>query len=237
MILPSGVSAIDRLLNGGLSTGLLTHIFGEAAGGKTTIALQFLKAACRLGVHTVYINSEGSSPIERLEQIVGKEFNAINDMVTIIVPKTFKEQGTVIDDIELYARKGTRLVIIDTLTRLYRSVLEDKKTNYSAHRELNRQIGVLKGLAKHQNIGVFVLNQVRASMDSSNDIEPVAKNIMDYWSDYVLKLRLKQRVKERILERIVPEGDYSDCILYMTQKGLVTEKEEKVKNGQIQSET
>ena len=133
MILPSGTSTVDRILDGGLSTGRFTHIFGEAGTGKTTVALQFVNTACRLGVRTVFINSESSSPIERLEQITCKCFDEIEDKVRVIAPKSFNEQAGVIDDLELYALENTKLIVIDTLTRLYRIILENRKTTYAAH--------------------------------------------------------------------------------------------------------
>ncbi|MFW9845423.1 MAG: ATPase domain-containing protein [Candidatus Thorarchaeota archaeon] len=220
MILPSGVSALDRILNGGLSTGLFIHIYGEAAAGKTTFALKFVSEAYRIGFGTVYISSESDSPIERLEQISGKPFSEMEDNLNILSPKSFDEQSTLFDDLDLYARSGTRLVVIDTLTRLYRTMLDDRKTNYLNHRELNRQAGVLKGLAKQRDLAVLVLNQVRGSMERAEGFEPVAGNIMDYWSDYVIKVKVGKVLGERWFQRIRPEGDPSSCTLYLTDSGL-----------------
>jgi RecA/RadA recombinase len=225
LILPSGVSLIDRILNGGLHTGLFTHIFGEAAGGKTTLALQFVRNAQRLDFGTIYVNSENSSPVERLEQMTTQSFSDIEDSVKILLPKGFREQGALIDDLELYLRDNTKLVIIDTLTRYYRLELEDKKTNYVKHRELNRQAGVLKGLARNHDIVVLVLNQVRARLGEGADFEPVAKNILDYWSDYTIKLRVAQGTSERIIERITPEGEFPDGRLYLVENGFSAKRD------------
>lgn len=227
LTLPSGIGTLDRLLMGGLHDGQFTHVFGEAASGKTTLALQFVSAACGLGMRTILVNSESSSPIERLEQITGKEFRSLEDSVRILVPKDFDEQATVIDDLELYARTGTGLVVIDTLTRLYRVVAEDKKSAYAAHRELNRQAGVLKGLAKQRGMAVLVLNQVRGRVDQDTGFEPVARNIMEYWGDCDIKMHVGGAPGERVLERVFPEGDYSKCILYMTSSGFTAVRDEK----------
>lgn len=224
LILPSGVSLLDRLFGGGLSTGQFSHIYGEAASGKTTIALQFVSSACRIGVGTIYINTEPASPVERLEQISARLYNELKENFRILVPRSFAEQAALIDDIELYAKEGTRLVVIDTLTRFYRTMLDDKKTNYSNHRELNRQTGILKGLAKQKDMAVVVLNQVRSRMDGIVDIEPVAKNILDYWADYVLRVNIGRAAGERILHRTRPEGEPSKCILHMSERGLVPER-------------
>lgn len=224
MILPSGVSLLDRSMNGGLFTGPLTHVYGEAAAGKTTLALQFVNTAFRLGYGTIYINTENTSPVERLEQITGHSFDNLEAVVKILAPRGFSEQGALIDDLDLFIRKETKVVVIDTLTKFYRLELEDKATNFSNHRELNRQCGVLKGLAKKHDIAVIVLNQVRASMKDTGDFEPVAKNILDYWSDYSIKMRVGKAQGSRIVKRIRPEGEPSDCRLYLTNRGFSIEK-------------
>ena len=223
MILPSGVSLLDRIMNGGLNTGVLTHIYGEAASGKTTFALQFVSAMCRLDFNTIYINSEETTPFERLEQMTEKSFKDIETMVKILKPEDFVEQGILIDDIDLYIMKGARLIVIDTLTKHYRLALEDKKTNYSNHRELNRQAGVLKGLAVKRDMAVLVLNQVTARMDGIEGVEPVADNIMDYWSDYVIQLKIGRRSGQRIMKRLRPEGDLSEGKLVLTTTGFVAD--------------
>ncbi|TFH01037.1 MAG: hypothetical protein E4H14_19030, partial [Candidatus Thorarchaeota archaeon] len=199
MILPSGISLLDRIMNGGLNTGKFTHVYGEAAAGKTTFGLQFAVTMYRQDAGTIYINSEATSPVERLEQMTGRSFNDLDPLVKIFLPKGFNEQGALIEDLELYIRDNTRLVIIDTLTKHYRLALEDKKTNYVNHRELNRQAGVLKGLAKQRDIAVLVLNQVTSRMNGIDDFEPVAGNILDYWSDYVIKMNIGKSPGERLV--------------------------------------
>ena len=224
MILPSGISLLDRIMNGGLNTGIFTHVYGEAAAGKTTFGLQFVRAMCRQGIGTIYINSEATSPVERLEQMTGKQFNDLETLVKIFLPNGFSEQGVLIDDLELYIRDDMRLIVIDTLTKHYRLALEDKKTNYANHRELNRQIGVLKGLAKQRDIAVLVLNQVTSKMKGNVDFEPVAGNILEYWSDYVIKMNVGKSPGERLLRRIIPEGDRSEGRLFLTETGFSVER-------------
>lgn len=225
LILPSGVSKLDRIFNKGLHTGLFTHVYGKAGTGKTTLALQFMNAAVRMGIQSLYVNSEGSSPIERFKQMSGKSIAELSDLVQILSPKSFEEQGELIENLDLYARKETRLIIVDTLTRLYRVVLEDRKATYAAHRELNRQTGFLKGLAKQRDIAILCLNQVRSKMQSAGDIEPVAGNILEYWSDYVIHLRSRQEKGGRLLKRLIPEGELSEVVLYLTQSGFSVEQD------------
>lgn len=220
MILPSGIALLDRIMDGGLNTGVFTHVYGEAAAGKTTFGLQFVRTMCRQDWGTIYINSEATSPVERLEQMTGKSFDDLSSIVKIFLPKGFSEQGALVDDLDLFVRDDTRLVVVDTLTKHYRLALEDKKTNYINHRELNRQAGVLKGLAKQRDVAVLVLNQVTSRPQSSEDFEPVARNILDYWSDYVIKMNVGRTPGERIMRRIFPEGSKSEGRLYLVESGF-----------------
>jgi RecA/RadA recombinase len=220
LILPSGLFPLDRILNGGINTGIVTHIYGEAASGKTTLALKFVGELCKQEYGSIYINSENTSPVERFQQISGRTFKELELLVKVLAPKGFNEQGVLLEDLELYIRDNTKLVVVDTLTKHYRLALEDKKTNYSNHRELNRQMGLLKGLAHNHDIAVLVLNQVTARMQGTNDFEPVAGNIMDYWSDYVIKMRIGRTRGSRVLKRLVPDGEDVERELYLTNEGF-----------------
>lgn len=66
---------LDRILRGGLPTGRLAEIAGEASCGKTQICLQLLlqaqlpQALGGLGGSALYISTEHELPKERLEQI------------------------------------------------------------------------------------------------------------------------------------------------------------------------
>jgi circadian clock protein KaiC len=51
--MPSGIEALDALLNGGPARGTSTLITGPAGSGKTTLSLQYLAAACRRGEKAV----------------------------------------------------------------------------------------------------------------------------------------------------------------------------------------
>lgn len=211
---------MDRLLDGGVFTGGITHVFGEAASGKTTLALQFVSATLRLGMKIAYINTESTSPIEKLEQISGRKYESISPGIRLLHPTSFKDQGLIIDDLELYVRENTRLVVIDTITRLYRTVLKGKKTNYKAHRELNMQVGILKGLAKQKDIAVLVLNQVRGVLEKHGEIEPVARNILDYWSDYVIRIKKNRKTGERLIEKLRPGETRVQERFHLTNSGF-----------------
>jgi len=51
---------LDKLLNGGLARGEVALVYGEAATGKTTTVIQAAIAAAKLGLKTLYLDSDHS---------------------------------------------------------------------------------------------------------------------------------------------------------------------------------
>ena len=209
---------------GGLHTSSFTHVYGKAASGKTTFALQFVASAWRLGFATIYINTEAASPISRLEQMTSSPYSKLEGRVKALTPLGFNEQGVLIDDLELYVREDVKVVVIDTLTRQYRLTMDDRKTNYANHRELNRQAGVLKGLARQHDLSVIALNQVTSRPDGELEFEPVARNILSYWSDYTIEVREKGKTGERHVLRLVPEGKPNEGVFTLSKDGFSKEQ-------------
>ena len=68
-ILPTGATPIDRLLEGGLHIGEVTSVFGEAATGKSTLAYQSLINMAKMGLCTIYIDTEHKFNTQRIAQI------------------------------------------------------------------------------------------------------------------------------------------------------------------------
>ncbi len=57
-LVPTGVSGLDQIMQGGLSEGRSTVAIGAAGTGKTTLGGQFLSAACREGQGAVFVTFE-----------------------------------------------------------------------------------------------------------------------------------------------------------------------------------
>jgi hypothetical protein len=57
-------------------------------------------------------------------------------------------------------------------------------------------------------------------MGEDSGFEPVAKNIMEYWEDYSIRVHVGKYPGERVLERLLPEGEFGSCTLFLTPRGL-----------------
>ena len=79
--IPLGCPQFDRLLGGGIETGSVTLLYGEAGAGKTNVCLQIARNIASKGEKVAYIDTEGLSS-DRLSQVfVGQEENIKNLLI------------------------------------------------------------------------------------------------------------------------------------------------------------
>lgn len=76
--LPTGISALDKHLCGGVRVGTITELVGKAGVGKTQLAMQLCVMAARYGQGSVYIDTEKKLSIERLKEIAFQRASTFN---------------------------------------------------------------------------------------------------------------------------------------------------------------
>ncbi len=70
--IPTGISGLDDILNGGLPQGHLYLVEGDPGTGKTTLALQFLLAGIKEGENVIYVTlSESRKELEQVARSHG----------------------------------------------------------------------------------------------------------------------------------------------------------------------
>ncbi len=192
--IPTGSNILDRLLEGGLPPSI-NLIYGEAETGKSTLAMQCALNCARLGLKTLYVDSDGTFSLERLFQIASQDLKEVSDLIILLKPSTFSEQAEIVDGLERYVNRRFGLIVFDTITSLYRLEIVGRKETFHLNRELNRQVAMLGQIAKSFNLSVLLISQVRSIywLDRG-DIAPVATRVLKFWSDSVLCLhRTEQR--------------------------------------------
>jgi DNA repair protein RadB len=158
---PSGFAALDELIGGGYTRRMITQFYGEPGCGKSTFCLVAAVSVIAKGRNVVYIDTESFSA-ERFSQIAGDQAEAFSDRLYLFEPEDFEKQGLMIADAaKILANRDVGLLVLDSLTGLYRSDLEYGQQD--GVQRLNRQIIVLLGFAKRYNIPVIVTNQVYQS--------------------------------------------------------------------------
>jgi len=190
-MIPTGCGSLDKLLNGGLRQGEVTLVYGEAETGKTCLAIQCAVNATRLGFKAIFVDSDGNFSARRLAQIAGPDLDEVAPSITVVKPTTFQEQALAIDRLDEYLTPQVGLVVVDTVTSLYRvEIGESKEKTFKLNRELGRQLACLAEMAKTRRVAAFITSQVRnVFLEGYTTIEPVGTRVLRFWSDAVLNLK------------------------------------------------
>jgi DNA repair protein RadB len=188
--IPTGCISLDKLLGGGFPTEAVSLIYGEAETGKTSLAVQCAVNCARRGSKSLFVDTDGTFSYERLSQIAEYDYEKISPLLIIMRPTTFQEQSKAIDQLEKVITNKFGLIIVDTVTSLYRVELDDTEEMYAANRELNRQLAVLTQIVKTRGLAALVISQVRSvPFGETVEMKPVATRVLNYWSDIVLDMK------------------------------------------------
>jgi len=211
---------IDRLLEGGIESGVITNFYGPAATGKTNIAKCAVVSAVNAGKKVIYVDTEGGFSVERLEQMTspGKKYT---DRIMLLEPKTWQEQGNAIRKLQVLCRKESiGLVVVDSIVALWRVTIDD--TNHvSVNKELATQLSILSKIARENDIPVLLTNQVYSEPETGK-IEMSGRNIVKWWSKNIVELMHAGRTSCRIARisraRSLPEDKTVEFLI--CDKGL-----------------
>jgi DNA repair protein RadB len=198
-LIPTGCIALDKLLGGGFPAEGVSLVYGEAETGKTSLAVQCAVNCARRGIKSLFIDTDGTFSYERLSQIAEYDYEKISPLMIIMRPTTFQEQSRAIDQLEKVITNKFGLIIVDTVTSLYRVELDDPQETYAANRELNRQLAVLTQIVKTCGVAALIISQVRSvPLGETIEMKPVATRVLNYWSDIVLDM--KQTGQTRVIK-------------------------------------
>jgi DNA repair protein RadB len=198
-LIPTGCISLDKLLGGGFPAEAVSLVYGEAETGKTSLAVQCAVNCARRGIKSLFIDTDGTFSYERLSQIAEYDYEKISPLMIIMRPTTFQEQSRAIDQLEKVITNKFGLIIVDTVTSLYRVELDDTEETYAANRELNRQLAVLTQIAKTCGVAALVISQVRSvPLGETVEMKPVATRVLNYWSEVVLDM--KQTGQTRVIK-------------------------------------
>ena len=117
------------------------------------------------------------------------------------------------------------MIIVDTITSLYRLELGKIDKIFSLNRNLNRQIAYLAKIAKTHNIAVLIISQVRdVFKNGKQKIEPVANRVLKFWAQTILNPRITNNpaIREILLEKhSIPKNIDTRCLFLLSKTGLI----------------
>lgn len=220
--LSTGCHGIDKLLGGGLQLHQIVLLYGEAATGKTILSMQSAVEAAHRDCKVFYVDSDQSFSSNRMESISeGKE---VADRIVLFRPENFEEQNRILENIENLMTKTPTLLIVDSITGLYRTGRIKPEEYFGRDRELNRQIARLHSLSTRFALWIILTGQVHSSPSGGQWlVEPVATRTLKHWADVILRLSQTPRsgVRDCLLEKRngveVPNGH---SLFKITESGI-----------------
>ena len=201
--LNTGCPSIDKLLKGGFSEHQISFLYGEASSGKTIFAVQCAIEAARQNCKVFYVDSDQSFSPNRLKLL---PFSARSlDQIIIFRPGDFQDQVRITETFENLLTKSRTLLIIDSITGLYRAGLRESKGSFEYNRELNRQLAYLADISRRFSLVTVLTGEVHSQPGPVQwSVEPVATRSLEHWSSTVARLRHTARadVRELVLEKL-----------------------------------
>jgi RecA/RadA recombinase len=220
----TGCGCIDSNMNGGISPESITLIYGEPETGKTTLAMQCAVNCALQNYKTLFMDCDNTFSAKRLSQVASGKFEEIAELIILIKPNDFREQTAVIDHLSEYTAKNFGLVVIDTVTSLYRvNVAESSRKTFGLNRELNRQMAILAQTAKTQKIPVVVTSQVRSVFNATRvSVAPVATRVLKFWADTIIAMKPTEnpQIIKAVLEKTPKRAQEVTCPLRIEETGL-----------------
>lgn len=212
----------DKLLNGGLETQSITECFGEWGSGKSQIAMQLAVNVQLpvekggLGGNALIIDSEHTFRPERVVQMAKKlDLDPQKVLKNIIIAKAYTSDDQMLlaeQSQQIIKEKNVKLVIVDSLTSLFRAEYTGRGTLAPRQQKLNRHLAALHKLADVNNLVVYVTNQVMANpqMFFGDPTRPIGGHILGHSATFRIYLR-KSKGGKRIARLIdspnLPEGE------------------------------
>lgn len=231
----TGSKAFDELIGGGVETQAVTEAFGEFGSGKSQLAMQ-LAVNVQLPVEkggmdgcAVFIDTENTFRPERVKQMAeaaGLNPDEVLKKIMVARAYTSDHQMLLVEKVgELIKNENmpVKLVIVDSLTSLFRSEYTGRGTLAVRQQKINRHMHALQKASDLYNLAIYVTNQVQSRPDIffGNPTAAIGGHIVGHASQFRIYLR-KGKAGSRIARLIdspyLPEGE---AVFRVTEGGLV----------------
>ena len=228
----TGSKDLDELIGGGVETNAITETYGKFSSGKSqlgfqlAVTVQLPKDKGGLGGNVLFVDTEGTFRPERIESIA-KAYDldpgAVLANIMVIRATTTEQQILSIDRADkLIKEKDIKLIIMDSLTSLFRSEFVGRGALAERQQKLNQLVHRLQMLADKYSLAVYITNQV---MDNpailfGDPTTPIGGNVLAHAATTRLYLR-KSKEDKRIVRLVdspnMPEGE---CVIKITPNGV-----------------
>lgn len=184
----SGSEVIDKLLNGGYEKDIINCVYGPAGSGKTLLCLLCCIQVAKSGKKIIYFDTEGGFSVERLQQLT-KNYKEVLNNTLFFRPISFEEQKNAFEKLKQALNDTTGLIVVDTVSMLYRLEIGQTDDIYEVNRELGQQISFLGEIARKKGILVLITNQVYSDFENKGNVKMVGGDILKYGAKCLIELK------------------------------------------------
>ena len=182
-VIPTGSLALDLALGvGGIPRGRITEIYGAESSGKTTIAMQIVAEAQRLGGIAAYVDVEHA-----VDPVYARSIGVDIDNLLISQPTTGEEALEVVD--ALIRSNAVAVVVLDSVAALVPKAeiegeMGDSHMGLQA-RLMSQALRKITGSLNKTNTSAIFINQLREKigvMFGSPETQPGGRALKFYSS-------------------------------------------------------
>ncbi|MFQ6020410.1 MAG: DNA repair and recombination protein RadA [Candidatus Aenigmatarchaeota archaeon] len=223
---------LNELLGGGVETAAVTEFHGAFGSSKTQVAhqlavnVQLPKERGGLEGGCLFIDAEATFRPERIKQMAeALELDVEKVLNNITVGRVYNSDHQIIlveKAGDIIREKNVKLLVIDSVTSLFRADYLGRGTLATRQQKLNRHLHTLQRLGDVYNIAVYITNQVMARPDIlfGDPTAPIGGHIIGHFSTYRIYVR-KSKGDTRIARMIdspnLPEGE---CVFSIKPEGI-----------------
>jgi DNA repair protein RadA len=173
----TGSKSLDEMFGsiGGIETGAITQIYGEAGSGKTqlchclSVMVSQDKSNGGLNSPALYIDTENTFRPERIKQIArarGYQPDETLDNIVISPVHNVKEQESALGQAHsIIDSEGIKLIVVDSIIKHYRGEYSGRSVLPERQQRLNRFLNLLQKIAQDYELAVVFTNQVVSDPD------------------------------------------------------------------------
>ena len=209
----AGSAFLDSFLEGGYEKEVMTMVYGPAGSG--TCLLCVAEAAKNKKV--VFVDTEGGFSVNRLLHLADKK---VLDNVMVIKPTNFSEQKEAIDKLNKHITDKVGLIVVDTISSLYREEVAKDEFFQEANRQLSNQMAFLVEISRKKQIPVLITNQIYSSFDDRTKINLVGGDVVRYKPKCSIELQCLSGNKRRIFLRKHRHLPEKEAVFEIRQDGF-----------------
>ena len=220
----TGSHDLNKWLDGGYENGVITLFYGPAASGKSNFVILAACHQAKKDKKIIFIDTEASFSIDRVNQITKGLPEFVLKNIVILKTTNFQEQKKAFINMykELKASKNIGLIIVDSITMLYRLELAEARKSglekvQKINSELAEQMQALNEISRKRNIPILITAQVYSEFLSEEEllagkqagVSVVGGDLLKYWSKCIIELQYKNGKRRAIIRkhRSIPQKE------------------------------